>query len=307
MTRLHRIMSALIVTAAILPAVKTTAEEPADTFLIPERAIVATGSAENGRHLVGILYNPVNAHFSDPSAPRFLFLDREGKVAFGIGGYVKGMVYGDFCGSIDNGPLFETFDIPVPANPAQRNAFGASANHSTIFMQLVGTTERFGNYEVYVRTNFSGNGNSGYGLKLKQAYLRLGYVTAGLVRSTFVDGSAGTPTIDDQGPAGEMSATNIQLQYAPSFGKHWSAAISIENPKASYSVTEHSEAISQRVPDIPAYVQYKWHGGASHVRLSALLRNLSYRNLAAGRHHYVTGYAVQLSGLLRVASPLPVF
>lgn len=83
------LLAAATLTAAILSP-RAAAQEPADTFLIPERAIVATGDAENGRHLVGILYNPVEAHFTDPTPPRFLFLDREGKVAFGIGGYIKG-------------------------------------------------------------------------------------------------------------------------------------------------------------------------------------------------------------------------
>lgn len=278
--------------AALVPIVET------DTFLIPERAIVATGNAENGRHLVGVLYNPVNAHFSDPTAPRFLFLDREGKVAFGIGGYVKGTMSYDFCGAIDDGPCFIPFDIPVPTDPALRNQFNASANHTTIFMQLVGTTEHFGNYQVYVQTDFSGDGANGYGLKLKQAYLSLGYVTAGLTRSTFVDGSAGTPVIDDQGPAGEMSAKNILLQYRPQFDRYWSGAISVELPEADYSVTSTTEAIKQRVPDIPAYIQFAWKGGKSHIRLSGLLRNLSYRDIPAGDNRFVTGWAAQVSGLV---------
>lgn len=298
MNTLHRFALGLLSIATFMQASALVPEVETDTFLIPQRAVVATGNPDNGRHLVGVLYNPINAHFSDPSAPRFLFLDREGKVAFGIGGYVKGTLSYDFCGAIDNGPLFIPFDIPVPMNPAQRNQFGASANHTTIFMQLVGTTEHFGNYQVYVQTNFSGNGATGYGLKLKQAYLSLGYVTAGLARSTFVDGSAGTPVIDDQGPAGEMSAKNILLQFRPQFNRFWSAAISIENPDASYTVNSSTEAIKQRFPDIPAYVQYQWHGGKSHIRLSGLLRNLSYRDLTYSKNHFVTAWAAQLSGMI---------
>lgn len=299
------LIAAAIASPAIIGAKAPT--EYLDTFLIPERAIVATGDAQNGRHLVGVLYNPINAHFSDPSAPRFLFLDRQGKVAFGIGGYVKGTIAYDFCGAIDAGPDFTTYDIPVPMNPALRNQFGAYANHTTIFMQLVGRTENFGNYQVYVQTNFSGNGPNGYGLKLKQAYLSLGYVTAGLTRSTFVDGAAGTPTIDDEGPAGELSAKNILLQYRPQFNANWSGAISVEMPSADYTLTSGEESIKQRVPDIPAYIQYAWKGGQSHIRFSALLRNLSYRDLIDGRNRFATGWAVQLSGLISVARPLTLF
>ncbi|MBD5324289.1 MAG: hypothetical protein HDS02_05570 [Bacteroides sp.] len=306
MTALLRPLLSGVFTALTLAASAVQPELP-DTFLIPERAVVATGSAEKGHTLVGVLYNPVNAHFSDPNAPRFLFLDREGKVAFGIGGYVKGTLSYDFCGAIDQGSDFITYDIPVPVNPAMRNRFYANANQTTLFMQLVGSTEHFGNYQIYVRSNFSGNGASGYGFKLKQAYMTLGYVTAGLTRSTFVDGSAGTPTIDDQGPAGEMSATNILLQYRPNFTSHWSGAISIEMPQATYTLTPETEKINQRVPDIPAYLQYAWKGGQSHVRLSGLLRNLSYRDLADGRNRFVTGWAVQLSGMVAFSKSFTLF
>lgn len=297
----------IFLATALMTTTISRAEEATDTFLVPERAIIATGNADNGRHLVGVLYNPINSHFSDPSAPRFLFLDREGKVAFGIGGYVKGTMYYDFAGSVNDGPNFEVFDIPVPNDPAQRNAFGASANHSTIFLQLVGTTEHFGNYEVYIQTNFSGNGDNGYGLKLKQAYMRLGAVTVGLTRSTFVDGSAGTPTIDDQGPAGEMTGKNIMVQFRPQFTKQWSGAIAIEVPKASMTAPEGAESIRQRVPDIPLYVQYAWGGGKSHVRLSALLRNLSYRNMIEEKNKFSFGWAVQLSGLAKLSRQFTLF
>lgn len=300
-------IATILIATAIAGVSAANAQEVPDTFLIPERAVIATGSAENGRPLVGILYNPINAHFSDPRAPRFLFLDRDGKVAFGIGGYVKGTMYYDFAGSINDGPNFTTFDIPVPNNPAQRSQYNATANHSTIFLQLVGTTEKFGNYEVFIQTNFSGDGNTGYGLKLKQAYLRLGYVTAGLTRSTFVDGAAGTPTIDDEGPSGEMSANNIMLQYRPQFNKHWSGAISIEVPNASATVNSTVEEIKERVPDIPFYIQYAWMSGKSHVRLSGIVRNLSYRNLIEGKNKYAFGWAVQLSGLINFAPRFTFF
>ncbi|MCM1028265.1 MAG: porin [Alloprevotella sp.] len=290
-------------------AFQAHASEPApgDTLLIPERVVSVGGDPGKAADLVAILYNRQELHFSDPSAPRFLFVDRDGKVALGIGGYVKGTLQYDFRGAIDDGASFVTYDIPVPANPAQREQYYANANHSTIFLQMLGRTERFGTYEMFIQTNFSGGGNDGYGLKLKQAYLRLGYVTAGLTTSTFVDGAAGTPTIDDQGPAGEATGKNIMLQYKPMIAPHVKAAISLEMPHAGYRPGTEAEAIYQRFPDIPAFIQYGWQGGASHVRLSGLLRRLSYRDMLAGSNRYATGWALQLSGTAAILSPLRVY
>lgn len=270
---------------------------------VPERVLILTGdSTKMGDEMVAVLYDTKDLHFQDPRAPRFLFLDREGNTALGIGGYVEGVAQYDFCGSIDDNG-FTTFQIPVPRDAARRNRFGADATHSTIFLQLVRNT-KFGLLSAYVQTNFSGD-NGSYGVRVKQAYVKLGYVTAGLARSSFVDGASGLPTIDYEGPSGAISGKNVLLQYAPKLSKHFSMAVSIENPSATYTTftdpstdKAQNEAISQRVPDIPAYLQYSWgKGGDSHVRLSGILRNLSYRNLVSGKNHFVTGYGVQLSGL----------
>lgn len=76
-----------------------------DTFLIPERAVVLSGNREAGSNLVAVLYNQEDMHFNEPNCPRFLFLDREGKIALGIGGYAKATFQYDFDGSIDQGQL----------------------------------------------------------------------------------------------------------------------------------------------------------------------------------------------------------
>lgn len=86
----------------------------------------------------------------------------------------------------------------MPNRPDQNNAFYANANHSSIFLQLVGKSEKLGTYKIYLLTDFTGNGKTGYGLRLKQAYATLGPVTAGLANSTFMDASVGTPGIDDR-------------------------------------------------------------------------------------------------------------
>ena len=297
MNRLNSLKAVVLCITLIAPAANALQpKEYPDTVMIPERAIVLSGDHTRSGSLMAILYDSSDLHFSEPSAPRFLFLDRQGKVALGIGGYVKGTLQYDFGGSIDDGASFVTYDIPVPQNPAQRNQFYGNANHSTIFLQLVGKSTHFGYYQMYVQTNFSGDGNSGYGLKLKQAYLSVGYVTAGLANSTFVDGSVGTPTIDDQGPAGEISRKNVLLRYAPRFNDHFSGAIGVEMPSVSYTVNTDVEKINPRVPDIPLYVQYQWDGGKSHIRLSGLFRDMSYRDIKSGRNHFKPGWAAQLSG-----------
>lgn len=297
------LLAAATLTAAILSP-RAAAQEPADTFLIPERAIVATGDADNGRHLVGILYNPVEAHFTDPTPPRFLFLDSEGKVAFGIGGYIKGSARYDFDGAVDDGPSFYTHDIAVPNRSDQNQALGATFNHSVVFMQLVGTTSHFGNYEVYVMTRFSQGSGDTYGVQVKKVYLRLGNLMAGYNLSPWMDPGAAVPVVDDQGPSGSAFAYSAQVRYTPKFGRHWGASFALEIPQAAMTLTDHTRKIAQRVPDISSHIQYSWQGGHSHVRLTAMLRNLVYRDEVRSDNRFVTGYGFMLSGAIGIAPQL---
>ncbi len=115
------------------------------------------------------------------------------------------------------------------------------------------------------------------------------------------------PTIDDQGPSGQTSAKNMMVRYnSPSY-KGFSYAISAELPSAEYTLAAQTSAISQRFPDIPAYIQYEWDKGDSHLRLSGILRELSYRDQAAGSNHFRTGWGVQLSTITNVVGGLQFF
>lgn len=264
-----------------------------DYVPVPDQAVILSGG-QNGVHrkIVEVLYDTSDLHFQDAAIPRFLMIDRKGNTLFGIGGYVEGVAQYDFDGAIDNAG-FITRDIPVPSDPSLRNRLGASVSHTNIVLQLMRNTP-LGVFSAYVQGNFSG-ANSAF--KLKQAYVKLDKVTVGLTRSTFQDAAAGAPTIDYQGPAGAVSRKNIMVQYRTPIGKHFTAAVSAEIPNADYTFTTGAnEEINQRCPDMPAYIQYQW-GNGSHVRASAMLRELSYRNLAKGENKFATGWGVQLSGV----------
>ena len=232
--------------------------------------------------LIRKMYKSNGQHFQDPRAPRFLFIDREGKVALGIGGYVKGTMSVDMDGISDNLD-FVTADIPAPRQTDMRNQFQMDASTSRIFLKMVGSNTSVGNFTVYLESDFRGKNGHQYDLRLRQAFIQFGGWKFGKSRTTFSDGAASPPTIDFEGPSGTVSTRNTMIQYSHKFGNHWSTAMSIEAPSASYTTDKKlSEAIKQRIPDIPTYIQYAWDGGKSHIRLSNLFRFLSYRNLEDG-------------------------
>ena len=248
--------------------------------------------------LIRKMYEANGQHFQDPRAPRFLFMDKEGKVALGIGGYVKGTMSVDMDGISDNLD-FVTADIPAPPQTTMRNQFQMDASTWRIFLKLVGNDTKVGDFTVYLETDFRGKNGHQYDLRLRQAFIQFGGWKVGKARTTFADAASSPPTIDFEGPSGSVSTKNTMIQYSHQFGKHWSTAMAIETPSASYTTDKNlSESIKQRIPDIPTYIQYAWDGGKSHIRLSNLFRFLSYRNLEQGDNKFAFGWASQLSGMI---------
>lgn len=274
---------------------------------VPDRAIVLSGdtTADDHRQNIAIMYSRNNLAFEDPAAPRFLFLDKKGTVALGIGGYVKAVGMYDMRGAVNNNGFYTNM-IPVPGNPAQRERFGATANNSSIFLKLVSRPTKLGRIIVYIQSNFTGD-DGNYGFKLKQAYVSIGNMTFGKARTVFSDAPAMAPTVDDQGPSGQVSAKNMLIKYESPSYSGFSYAVSVEVPDASYTTGTNASAISQRFPDIPLYLQYAWNGGESHVRASGILRELSYRNNIAADNKFATGWGVQFSAISKIVGGLTVF
>lgn len=291
--------------AAVVLALPMGAVEPSDS--IPERAIIVSGDAThpNIPGIIAEMYSRENLAFQDPSAPRFLFLDKKGTAALGIGGYLKAMALYDFDGSISSDG-FSTYDIPIPTNPAERQRFGATANHSTIFLKLVTAPTKFGRVIVYIQGNFTGN-NGGYGFKMGQAYMSVGNVTLGRARTTFADGAAMAPTVDDEGNSGQVSAKNMLVRYSTPSYHGFSGAVSVEVPSISITNSSSTGSVSQRIPDIPAYLQYAWNKGKSHIRVSGIYRGIYYRDLKTASNRASSGWGVQLSGVGTIAGGLGFF
>lgn len=262
---------------------------------LPDNAIVLHGDIQNAdNQVLSIYYSREGLTFNEAEAPRFILLDRKGKIAFGIGGTIYATASTDFNGAIDSRD-FVTADIAVPNTSTLRRRFGADVSNSGLYIRMAGRSPRFGLYTIYIRTNFTGNGESGYGFRLKQAYIRLRGFTVGLDNSTFIDAASMAPVIDPQGPSGEVCAKNVLFRYTTPVHHGFRAAISIEVPRISITEDDHAVQATTRVPDIPLYIQYADPSG-NRLRLSAIYRNLSYRDLVAQTNRRHSAWGVHLSG-----------
>lgn len=261
--------------------------------------------ADSVRKLVNRFYMDQFRHFMDPKAPYFMLMSKDAHLAMGIGGRVAMRGVFDWKDVIPaNG--FAPALIPIPGDPTQQRAIKAIPSGTSLFFTLLGSDERLGNYSAYIEANFNGYNHSDF--LLKKAYVTFRDWTVGYATSTFSDPAAIAPTVDGAGPNGHVSKTNVLVRYMHSFKKNWSVAGSIEFPNSSIQDQDGlTKKCADWVPDVAAFAQYQWDGGLSHVRLSGLMRTISYRNLIAEKNYNEVGFGVMLSSVVKVCRPLTLY
>ena len=235
-------------------------------------------------------------HFMNiPDVPRFALLGRDHQFYMGIGTNVKAIALYDAGHPVPNQNCFITSQIPMSIEPGNGGQFRISAQQSNFYLNVValpGTKNQLG---AYVDLAFTGNN---YAIQLNHAYLKYRGITAGYTFSIFSDASAAPTTIDYQGIDAFTGYKSGTVAYEPRFGKNgeWGVGVGIDTPNTSVTNADHTVAVTQRVPNIPFYVQRSWAGGAGWLRLSGLIRNLCYRDLNIGKNKNVVGWAIKASG-----------
>lgn len=230
--------------------------------------------------------------------PSFIITDKNNRASFAMGGFVKFRTAYDFNGEVQNLD-FVTYDIPMQRTPQNRQRLLMDASTSRLYFKTVINTTAVGAIEAYVETDFRGAGNN---LRLREAYVSVGGFLAGKTVTTFCDLAAAPNTIDFEGPNAYTYNRNLMVRYSKTFNPHWSMAIAAEFPGLQATTGPDAEVIPQRVPDIPAYVQYAWNQGQNHVRVSGIVRNLNYYNKISDKITSSVGYGVSLSGVVRACS-----
>ncbi len=242
-------------------------------------------------------------HSQDPEAPYFMFISKEANVMMGIGGVVRMRGWYDWGGAIPSNGFVPAL-IPIPSDPANSRKLGTTPAGTSLFFRLMGSSKVLGDYQLYIEANF--NGYHSRDFELKKAYAQLRDFTIGYAPSTFSDPAALPPTVDAQGPTNKISPTAVLVRWMPEFGR-WSIALSLESPDGVISVDDKTTSKSgQWLPDGALFLQYGWTRG-QHVRLSGIIRGLSYRDLVAQRNRTIAGWGVQLSSVAHPWSPVTTY
>ncbi len=238
----------------------------------------------------------------DNGLPRFAIVGKDHQFYVGIGAQFLGEGVFDFGADMPSPVLF-TPSAMSKAGAGNGSSVGFGWQSSSVYLNVValpGTDNQVG---LFFKGNFMGNNNS---FSCYHFYAKYRGLTAGYTTSSFVDAAAEPMTIDFEGPNGYPYVTLFNASWHQNFTKNFSGSIGIDAPSASVTAGDRSAVVKQRIPSIPVYLQYSWAEGASHVRLSGLVRPIQYRNLVASKNSTLVGLGVQVSGMSKIVGPLSV-
>lgn len=200
---------------------------------------------------------------------------------------------------------FAPYLIPMTPDPCNKRKFGTTPSGSTLYFRVLGRDKRSWDYQLYIEANF--NGWDGLGFHLKKAYAQINSVTIGYAESSFSDPMALPPTVDAQGPNNKLSPTSVLVRWMHPFKKHFTTAISLETPNTRYTISDTlTKKAADWTPDLAAFFQYAW-GKSEHIRLSGVLRTLSYRSIEQEKNHTLLGWGLQLSGIVHPLRPVTIY
>lgn len=248
--------------------------------------------------------------YNIPSAPRFAIIGKDDKFYFGIGGAVKTTLSFDFPNPISSPTYFSPADIPMPSANAGSNPlvpgnggrFQVSAQQTQFYFNAVAFPKS--KYKIGIYINFD-LCTSSYQPNLQYAYLTFCGFTAGANYSLFLNTGAAAPTVDKENANSLTYALNQVLQYQHTFSNNITLAIGAEIGPKSYTNNIGAYSVYQRVPDIPAYIQYTSKSNPNNsIRFSVIARDLQYYNISTGHLRNVWGGGIKISGTLGITPNL---
>lgn len=246
--------------------------------------------------------------------PKFVVKTSDNKFMMTIGGQINPILGFDIGNNLYNqdgaGPSFVTSQIPVPATPGKKGDFYINPLNGSVDLQVVGLGGTKNEITGYVKIGTNGISPS---IVLQRAYVTYRNFTAGMKLTLFQDDyGCQPPTIDPEGPSGEVSAVAYEISYKSPSYNGFRYAIGLDMPTYYSSngvyrgndfpkfdgqqVTNYADA-ENLIPDIPAWVEYSFSPW-NRIRVSGILRNFAYRDVLAGKTRHSVGWGAMLSGNL---------
>ena len=252
--------------------------------------------------------NATRDGFQQALTPSAIFADKRNTFSFAIGGDVALRAAYSFDRIVNNIDMVP-YNIPMTLTPADDQEIRMDASTSRIFIRGIANTKKLGQVHIFMDMDFRGGAMGSYTPRIRSGYAQMLGFTIGRDVSTFCDLTAAPTTIDFQGPNAYNFRFATMIRYEHSFvDNHLKVGAAAEMPSVSGTYGETLMAIPQRVPDFPVYLQYSWgENRDSHIRASAVFRDMYLYNKARSSEDDLFGWGVQFSGNIHITKYLELF
>ncbi len=252
--------------------------------------------------------NATRDGYQQVSLPSAIFADKRNTFSFAIGGDIALRAAYSFDRIVNNIDMVP-YNIPMTLSPADDQEIRMDATTSRLFIRGIANTQKLGQVHIFMDFDFRGGLTGSYTPRIRSGYVQMLGLTIGRDVTTFCDLTASPTTIDFQGPNAYNFRFATMIRYERTFlDNHLQAGVAAEMPSVSGTYGETLMAIPQRVPDFPIYLQYNWgENRESHIRASAVFRDLYLYNKARSTEEDLFGWGVQLSGNICITKYLQLF
>ena len=253
-------------------------------------------------------YDTHRPGFQQVDRPQFVFATKNNRFSLALGGSIVMRTSYDFDGISDSRD-FIPYDIPLTETYNNRQQLLMDASTSRLFLKSIANTRTLGRVVIFADADFRGGSGRSYTPRLRSAYVSFLGFTLGRDVTTFCDLKAAPNTVDFRGPNAYNFNFATMIRYEFSFANDvLSAGVAAEMPHVSATYNYKFLEMRQRVPDIPVYLQVAWGPERrSHLRASAVFRNMYVRNDVVKENKSLFGWGTQLSGTVGVGPWFRIF
>ena len=239
--------------------------------------------------------------------PHFAIVDKEQKFYMSLGATVKAIGAVDWGNPYGNPTDFKPSDF-TPATPGNKQSLQMSVKSSSINVNIVGMPKNKYRVGLFAMLMFNGGNGNDYYVKCDHAYIRCMGLTLGYTSSVYDDKCADAYLIDGNGAGASGGHSNMTFNWQRYVSKSVKLGAGIELPKTSYTQwhSTNDQMVNQCVPSIPFYVQYDW-GEVGHVRLSSVVRTMTYRDYISDCNRSLLGYGLKLTSNFKMGNAIGYF
>ena len=268
--------------------------------------LVSSAYAQNYKDTAAIKQHNITKDNQDPIPVRekrnsYSDNKKSKKISLDFIGYIK-LIGGLDLGNIQNTSEFYPSKIPIyPTLREEKPRSFLDARQTRLAVDGVYEISNADKVHIYVEMDFfNTEAATSFVPHLRHAYGEYKGFLIGQTWSTMKNTSAFPVQVDFEGPNSIAGPRNPMIRYTQSINNKYSFAVALETHNEDYTpydVNIDDSMAFQYVPDLIVYIQK--NGNWGNLRLTGILKNMSYTNASSDAIKSKTSGGAEISGIVK--------